>query len=76
MLEKLIAFVNEPNTYFYKLLLYVGFRLIKMKPKGKGRFARLMVSITKEDFELNYQQNYKKIVKNKFYNSFLLDSFR
>ena len=43
--DKLLAFVNEQNQYFYKLLLYVGFRLIKMKPKGNGLHNRLMLSI-------------------------------
>jgi RimJ/RimL family protein N-acetyltransferase len=44
-LEKILVFVNEPNQYFYKLLLYIGFRLLKIKPKGNSRFSRLMVSI-------------------------------
>lgn len=35
-----------------------------------------MVSIMKEDFELNYRKNYKKIVKNKFYNAFLMETYR
>ena len=76
-LDKLVVFVNEPNQYFFKLLLYVGFRLIKMKPKGSaGKFNRFVVSISKEDFEVTYTKNYKKIIKNKFYNSFLLESYR
>jgi hypothetical protein len=37
-LEKLIVFVNEPNQYFYKLLLYVGFKMVKVKPKGNGKY--------------------------------------
>jgi RimJ/RimL family protein N-acetyltransferase len=31
--EKLVAFVFEANQYFYKLLIYIGFKLNKIKPK-------------------------------------------
>lgn len=45
-IEKLIVFVNEQNQYFCKLLMWVHFRLIKMKPKAQGAsFNRLMLSI-------------------------------
>lgn len=74
--EKLIAFVNEQNQYFFKLLLYVGFRLMKMKPKGNGQHNRLMLSIMKDDFDEMLKKNYKKLMKNKFYNSFLLEAYR
>jgi hypothetical protein len=50
-LEKLIVFVNEQNQYFFKLLLYVGFRLIKMKPKtGAGLHNRMMLCITNDEY--------------------------
>lgn len=75
-LEKLIVFVNEQNQYFCKLLMWVHFRLIKMKPKAHGMFNRLMLSILKEDFEELMTKHYKKIIKNRFYNSFLMDNFR
>jgi hypothetical protein len=74
-LEKLLVFVNEQNQYFFKLLLYVGFRLIKMKPKGIGQHNRLMLSILKEDFDEMLKKNYKKLMKNKFYNSFLMEAY-
>ena len=35
-LEKLLVFVNEHNQYFCKLLMWLHFRLIKMKPKVHG----------------------------------------
>ena len=75
-LEKLLVFVNEQNQYFYKLLQYAGFRLIKMKPKTNGQHNRLMLSITKEDFDAMMKKNFKKLMKNKFYNSFLMEAYR
>jgi hypothetical protein len=56
--------------------MWVHFRLIKLKPKAHGLFNRLMLSILKEDFEELMKKHYKKIIKNRFYNSFLMDNFR
>jgi hypothetical protein len=50
--------------------------MVKVKPKGNGKYIWYMVCIVKEEFELNYTKNYRKIIKNKFYNSFLLESYR
>ncbi|CDW87475.1 UNKNOWN [Stylonychia lemnae] len=75
-LEKLIVFVNEQNQYFCKLLMWVHFRLIKMKPKAHGMYNRLMLSILKEDFQELISKHYKKIIKNRFYNSFMHDNYR
>lgn len=71
-IEKLIAFVNERNQYFYRLLLYVGFRLIKLKPKNHGLDNRLMLSIIREDYDkIMNTKTYNRIIKNKFYNNYL-----
>lgn len=71
-IDKLIAFVNERNQYYYKLLLYVGFRLLKLKPKNHGQDNRLMLSIVREDYEkVTSKKSYNRIVKNKFYNNYL-----
>lgn len=35
-----------------------------------------MLSIMKEEFDELLKKKYKKIMKNKFYNSFLLDAYR
>jgi RimJ/RimL family protein N-acetyltransferase len=71
-IDKLIAFVNERNQYFYKLLLYVGFRLIKLKPKNHGLDNRLMLSIVREDYEkVTSTKSYNRIIRNKFYNNYL-----
>ena len=75
-LDKLIVFVNEQNQYFYKLLLWVHFRLIKLKPKQNGLFNRFMLSMLKEDFQEFMSKHYKKVIKNKFYNSFLNENFK
>ena len=74
-IEKLIVFVNEQNHYFFKLLLYVGFRLIKMKPKQNGQQVRLMLSILRDEFDEIMRNKAKKIVKNKFYNAFVTDKY-
>lgn len=74
-LEKLVVFVNEQNQYFCKLLMWVHFRLIKMKPKAHGMYNRLMLSINKDDFYELVTKNYKKIIKNRFYNSFMHDNY-
>lgn len=76
-LEKLVVFVNESNQYFYKLMLYVGFRLIKMKPWGShSKHNRLMVSLLREDFNKNIDKLYKKIKRHKFYNQFIAESYK
>ena len=76
-IDKLIVFVNERNQYFYKLLLYVGFRLIKMKPKNHGEDNRLMLSIIREDYEkVISTKSYNRIIKNKFYNNYLQNAQR
>jgi hypothetical protein len=76
-LERVITFVNEINQYFFKLLLFVGFKLVKMKPKGKnGKHNRLMLCMMKEDFEELMKKNYKKVLRNNFYNSFLVNAYR
>jgi len=75
-LEKLIIFVNEPNQYFFKLLLYVHFRLIKMKPKNNGAYNRLMLSMNREDYDELMQKHYKKLIKNKFYNHYIMEHYR
>ena len=75
-LEKLIIFVNEPNQYFFKLLLYVHFRLIKMKPKNGGAYNRLMLSMSREDFDELMTKHYKKLIKNKFYNHYIMEHYR
>ena len=53
-------------------MLYVGFRLIKLKPKNHGRDNRLMLSVVREDYEkVMSTKSYNRIVKNKFYNKYL-----
>ena len=56
--------------------MWVHFRLIKMKPKVHGMYNRLMLSIMKDDFQELISKHYKKIVKNRFYNSFMHDNYR
>jgi len=76
-IDKLITFVNENNQYFFKLLLYVGFRLIKMKPKGSGLHNRLMLSIVREDYnKVTSPKMYNKIIRHKFYNHYVSESHR
>lgn len=47
-----------------------------MKPKGNGKFNRLLVTVLKEEFDKNFEKYYKKVQKNRFYNSFLQKSYR
>ena len=35
-----------------------------------------MLSITKEDFQELMDKHYKRVVKNRFYNSYVYDNFR
>lgn len=56
--------------------MWVHFRLIKMKPKAHGMYNRLMLSILKDDFQELISKHYKKIIKSRFYNSFMHDNYR
>ena len=60
--------VFETNNYYLKLLLYIGFKLIKLKPRAEDGSRRMILSITKEQFEkMNEEGSIEKIMASKFY---------
>lgn len=42
-LNKLSTLIFETNTYFLKLLLYIGFKLVKLKPRAEDGTRRMIL---------------------------------
>ena len=45
-LQKLSTLVFETNNYYLKSLLYMGFKLIKLKPKADDGTRRMLLQMT------------------------------